>query len=48
VIRLERIIKYFHRGSVNEVFALNDLSLRVAEGEFVTVIGSNGPASRHC
>jgi putative ABC transport system ATP-binding protein len=42
VIRLERIIKYFHRGSVNEVFALNDLSLRVAEGEFVTVIGSNG------
>ena len=42
MIRLERIVKYFHRGSVNEVFALNDLSLRVAEGEFVTVIGSNG------
>jgi putative ABC transport system ATP-binding protein len=27
---------------VNEVFALNDISLEIGEGEFVTVIGSNG------
>ena len=42
MIALDKIIKYFHKGSVNEVFALNNLSLSIAEGDFVTVIGSNG------
>lgn len=34
--------KYFHKGSVNEVFALNSINLEVREGDFITVIGSNG------
>ena len=42
MIRLEHIVKYFHKGSVNEVFALNDINLHLDEGDFVTVIGSNG------
>jgi len=42
VIRLDNIVKYFHKGSVNEVFALNNISLNIEEGDFVTVIGSNG------
>lgn len=42
MIRLENIIKYFHKGSVNEVFALNNINLQLDEGDFVTVIGSNG------
>jgi len=42
VISLEKIVKYFHKGSVNEVFALNNISLDIEEGDFVTVIGSNG------
>ncbi len=42
MIRLQGIVKYFHKGSVNEVFALNNISLRIDEGDFVTVIGSNG------
>jgi len=42
VISLQHIKKYFHKGSVNEVFALNDINLEIKEGEFVTVIGSNG------
>ncbi len=42
MIALENIIKYFHKGSVNEVFALDDISLQIDEGDFVTVIGSNG------
>ncbi len=42
MIVLDSIVKYFHRGSVNEVFALNTLSLSIGEGEFVSVIGSNG------
>lgn len=42
MITLEDCTKYFHRGSVNEVLALNKLSLSIRESEFVTVIGSNG------
>ncbi len=42
MITLENIIKYFHKGSVNEVFALNSISLQIQEGDFVSVIGSNG------
>lgn len=42
MIRLDNIIKYFHKGSVNEVFALNNINLQIEEGDFVTVIGSNG------
>ncbi|MGB3223748.1 MAG: ATP-binding cassette domain-containing protein, partial [Desulforhopalus sp.] len=42
MIRLDKIVKYFHKGSVNEVFALNDISLQIDEGDFITVIGSNG------
>lgn len=39
---LDNITKYFNRGTVNEVLALNGLSLTVREGDFITVIGSNG------
>ncbi|MBM9518225.1 ATP-binding cassette domain-containing protein [Desulforhopalus vacuolatus] len=42
MITLTNIIKYFHKGSVNEVFALDKISLHLEEGDFVTVIGSNG------
>jgi putative tryptophan/tyrosine transport system ATP-binding protein len=42
MIALERIVKYFHRGSVNQVLALDHLDLRVERGDFITIIGSNG------
>ena len=42
MIGLNGIVKYFHRGSVNEVFALDNIDLQIDEGDFVTVIGSNG------
>ncbi len=42
MICLEKIDKSFHKGSVNEVHALNAIDLKVQSGEFVTVIGSNG------
>jgi putative ABC transport system ATP-binding protein len=42
MILIERCTKYFHRGSVNEVLALNDISLEIQNGDFITVIGSNG------
>lgn len=42
MISLEHGTKYFHRGSVNQVLALDDISLELQEGDFATVIGSNG------
>jgi putative ABC transport system ATP-binding protein len=42
LIELTDISKYFHKGSVNEVFALNSINLHIREGDFVSVIGSNG------
>ncbi|MDM8517640.1 ATP-binding cassette domain-containing protein [Desulfobacterales bacterium HSG16] len=42
MINLKNLTKYFHQGSVNQVLALNDLSLNVDDGDFITVIGSNG------
>jgi len=42
MISLKNINKYFHKGTVNEVFALDGINLQIDEGDFVTVIGSNG------
>lgn len=42
MISLAGITKYFHRGSINEVLALEDVSLDVRAGDFITIIGSNG------
>jgi putative ABC transport system ATP-binding protein len=42
MIELQHITKVFNRGQVNEVTALNDVSLSIKKGEFVVVIGSNG------
>ncbi|GAA1611671.1 ABC transporter ATP-binding protein [Leucobacter chromiireducens] len=42
MLSIERIDKTFFPGTVNERKALVDLSLDMAEGDFVTVIGSNG------
>ncbi|MBL0713231.1 MAG: ATP-binding cassette domain-containing protein [Desulfosarcina sp.] len=42
MIRVEEMTKYFHRGGVNEVTALDHLDLHVRQGDFVTIIGSNG------
>jgi putative ABC transport system ATP-binding protein len=42
MLELSKIVKYFHKGSINEVLALSDVNLTVDEGDFVTIIGSNG------
>jgi putative tryptophan/tyrosine transport system ATP-binding protein len=42
MIAIEHLTKVFHVGTVNAVTALRDLSLHLADGEFVTVVGSNG------
>ncbi|NLY40941.1 MAG: ATP-binding cassette domain-containing protein, partial [Desulfovibrionales bacterium] len=42
MISIQCISKYFHRGSVNEIHAIRDLSLHIEQGDFITIIGSNG------
>lgn len=42
MLKIEGISKTFNPGTVNEKKALTNLSLHLAEGDFVTIIGSNG------
>lgn len=42
MLKVENIVKTFAKGTPNEHLALNHLNLEVADGDFVTVLGSNG------
>jgi putative tryptophan/tyrosine transport system ATP-binding protein len=42
MINLSNIHKRFNTHTINEVYALKDVSLEIKEGEFVTIIGTNG------
>ncbi|MCS7243022.1 MAG: ABC transporter ATP-binding protein [Candidatus Caldatribacterium sp.] len=42
MLRLDKVNKYFFRNTQDERWAIRNLNLEVAEGEFVTVVGSNG------
>ena len=42
MLEIKNICKTFNAGTINEKLALNNLSLRLNEGDFVTVIGGNG------
>ena len=42
MLALKDITKRFHKGSINEVLALNGVELDIDKGDFITVIGSNG------
>ncbi len=42
MIHLEHLRKVFNKGTADEKCAIDDLTLHIAEGDFLTVIGSNG------
>ena len=42
MLKIEHISKTFNPGTINEKKALRELSLELADGDFVTVIGGNG------
>jgi putative ABC transport system ATP-binding protein len=42
MLKLTNICKTFNKGTVNEKVALNHLDLEVKDGDFITIIGSNG------
>ena len=42
MIELQNISKIFNPGTVNEARLFQNFSVKVAPGEFVSVVGSNG------
>ena len=42
MLEIKNITKIFNAGTVNEKVAIDDLSLTLQDGDFVTVIGGNG------
>jgi len=42
MIKIRNIHKCFNPGTVNEVYALQGVNLDVADGDFITIIGTNG------
>jgi putative ABC transport system ATP-binding protein len=42
MLKIDHISKTFNPGTVNEVIALQDVSLEIEEGSFVCVLGTNG------
>jgi len=42
MIELQQISKVFNKGKINEVTALNEVSITMQKEEFVVVVGSNG------
>ncbi len=42
MLELKNVTKLFNAGTVNEKLALDDISLTLNDGDFVTVIGGNG------
>ncbi len=42
MLELSHIEKYYHAGTVNEMCMFHDFSMKITEGEFVSVVGSNG------
>lgn len=42
MLELKNIDKYYNQGTVNEMCLFRDFNLSIDEGEFVSVVGSNG------
>lgn len=42
MIEIKNLHKKFNPGSANEVYALKNINLSVADGDFMTIIGTNG------
>ena len=42
MLEIKNICKTFNKGTINEKIALQDVSLTLNDGDFVTVIGGNG------
>ena len=42
MLELKNIYKYYNPGTVNEMCLFHDYNLKIEDGQFVSVVGSNG------
>ena len=42
MIELKNVTKYYNGGTIMETCVFKDFNLRISDGEFVSVVGSNG------
>ena len=42
MLELQHVDKYYNPGTVNEMCLFKDFNLKINDGEFVSVVGSNG------
>ena len=42
MLELNHIEKYYNAGTVHEMCMFHDFSMKIAKGQFVSVVGSNG------
>ena len=47
MLQLENLTKIFNPGTIDQKIALNDISVHIGKGDFVTVIGSNGAGNEY-
>lgn len=48
MLQLIDVSKTFNPGTVNEKKALSHLNLELQDGDFATIIGSNGAGNQRC
>ena len=48
MLELKHIHKYYNPGTVNEMCLFEDFNLTVEQGDFVSVVGSNGSGRLPC
>ena len=48
MLELQDISVVFHPKTINEKVALSHINFRIEDGDFVTIIGSNGQGNRRC
>ena len=48
MLELKHIHKYYNPGTVNEMCLFEDFNLTVEQGDFVSVVGSNGSERLPC
>jgi len=48
MLKIENLVKTFNPGTVNEVKALQGVSLSLDTGSFVCILGTNGSGNQPC
>lgn len=48
MLEVQHITKIYNPGTVHETCLFRDFSLQIAQGSFVSVVGSNGSAKPAC